>query len=125
MDWEVTIVTDSNYIKKVRVSDCVTRLDAEAQALGSTGAKRVIVSNPINTYNNLPVSSDSKVVDKNRIVNYTNNSEQLYYDESKPNPEVFFLLLMFLICSILWVASPVLSCIVGALSIWFVIWCNK
>jgi hypothetical protein len=45
-DWEVTVVTDSNYIKKVRVDDCITRKDAEAAALGMTGAQRVIVSTP-------------------------------------------------------------------------------
>jgi hypothetical protein len=45
-DWEVTVITDSNYIKKVRVDDCITRQDAEAQALGMTGAQRVVVSNP-------------------------------------------------------------------------------
>lgn len=45
-DWEVTVMTDSNYIKRVRVDDCITRQDAEAQALGMTGAQRVVVSNP-------------------------------------------------------------------------------
>jgi hypothetical protein len=45
-DWEVTVITDSNYIKKVRVDNCITRQDAEAQALGMTGAQRVSVSNP-------------------------------------------------------------------------------
>jgi hypothetical protein len=45
-DWEVTVITDSNYIKKVRVDDCITRQDAEAQALGMTGAQRVVASNP-------------------------------------------------------------------------------
>jgi hypothetical protein len=49
-DWEVGVITESNYIKKVRVNDCVTRTDAEASALGMTGAKRVIYSTP-KTYN--------------------------------------------------------------------------
>jgi hypothetical protein len=49
-DWEVTVITDSNYIKKVRVNDCITRQDAEAQALGMTGAQRVVVSNPKTYY---------------------------------------------------------------------------
>jgi len=31
-DWEVTIVTESNYIKKIRVDNCITREDAEFQA---------------------------------------------------------------------------------------------
>lgn len=46
MDWEVTVVTQSNYIKKVIVNDCVTRKDAEEAAIGMTAAKKVIVSNP-------------------------------------------------------------------------------
>ena len=45
-DWEVTVMTDSNYIKKVRVNDCYTRTDAEASALGMTGAKKVLASTP-------------------------------------------------------------------------------
>jgi len=49
-DWEVTVVTDSNYLKKVRVNDCVTRADAESAALGMTGGKRVVVSNPKTYY---------------------------------------------------------------------------
>ena len=49
-DWEVTVITDSNYIKKVRVNDCITRKDAEAAALGMTGAQRVIVSSPKTYY---------------------------------------------------------------------------
>jgi hypothetical protein len=45
-DWEVTVMTDSNYIKRVRVNDCYSRTDAEASALGMTGAKRVLASTP-------------------------------------------------------------------------------
>ena len=63
-DWEVTVITDSNYIKKVRVDDCITRQDAEAQALGMTGAQRVVVSNPktykddVDDYSSTSSSSD-------------------------------------------------------------------
>lgn len=46
-DWEVTIKTQSNYIKTVKVDNCFDRRDAEFQALSSTGAKEVIVCNPI------------------------------------------------------------------------------
>lgn len=45
-DWEVKVITESNYIKSVRVDDCAFRNDAETQALSSTGAVRVISSNP-------------------------------------------------------------------------------
>jgi hypothetical protein len=63
-DWEVTVITDSNYIKKVRVDNCITRKDAEAQALGMTGAQRVVVSNPktykddVDDYSSTSSSSD-------------------------------------------------------------------
>jgi hypothetical protein len=117
-DWEVTVITDSNYIKKVQVSDCFTREDAEAQALGSTGAKKVIVSNPVRS------SNYKKTVQTEKVDNYPNTTYNNDCDDES-SPEVLFLLIVFFICSILWIASPVISCIVGALSIWFVVWCNK
>ncbi len=52
-DWEVKVITESNYIKTVRVNDCFTRQDAENQALSSTGASRVVISTP-KTYNDTP-----------------------------------------------------------------------
>ena len=47
-NWDVKVVTESNYIKNVRVDNCITREDAEAAALGMSGAVRVINSNPVN-----------------------------------------------------------------------------
>lgn len=58
-DWEVEVLTESNYLKKVRVNDCVTRDDAEAAALGMTGGKKVIYSTP-KTYNDKVVSNTKK-----------------------------------------------------------------
>jgi hypothetical protein len=58
-DWEVGVITESNYIKKVRVNDCVTRTDAEAAALGMTGAQRVVYSTP-KTYNDNVISNTTK-----------------------------------------------------------------
>jgi len=52
-DWEVTVITDSGFFKKVRVDNCITRQDAEATALGMTGGKRVAMSNP-KTYKDEP-----------------------------------------------------------------------
>lgn len=65
-DWEVGVITESNYIKKVRVNDCVTRTDAEASALGMTGAKRVIYSTP-KTYNDNVIPNESKSADYSNI----------------------------------------------------------
>lgn len=65
-DWEVGVITESNYIKKVRVNDCVTRTDAEASALGMTGAKRVIYSTP-KTYNDNVISNEPKSSDYSNI----------------------------------------------------------
>ncbi len=58
-DWEVGVITESNYIKKVRVNDCVTRIDAEASALGMTGAKRVIYSTPKSYNDNVEQNTSS------------------------------------------------------------------
>jgi len=58
-DWEVGVITESNYIKKVRVNHCVTRTDAEAAALGMTGAQRVVYSTP-KTYNDNVISNTTK-----------------------------------------------------------------
>lgn len=58
-DWEVGVITESNFVKKVRVNDCVTRTDAEAAALGMTGAQRVVYSTP-KTYNDNVVSNTTK-----------------------------------------------------------------
>ncbi len=57
-DWEVGVITESNYFKKVRVDDCVTRDDAEAAALGMTGGKRVTYCTP-KTYKEENISSSS------------------------------------------------------------------
>jgi hypothetical protein len=65
-DWEVGVITESNYIKKVRVNDCVTRTDAEASALGMTGGKRVIYSTP-KTYNDNVITNESKSADYSNI----------------------------------------------------------
>ena len=46
MDWEVRVVTPSNYIQNVRVNNCITREDAEAAARGMTGAIEILNSNP-------------------------------------------------------------------------------
>ena len=73
-DWEVTVITDSNYIKTIRVNDCYTRQDAEAAALGITGAKRVVVSN-LKTYYEDDYSLDSSSIDgtSNNIINIIND----------------------------------------------------
>jgi hypothetical protein len=117
--WEVTLITDSNYIKTVRVDNCITRKDAEAAALGMTGGKRVINSNP-KTYKDQEV-----VVNRQESFNEVSHNYDVDREPGKWDGEIIFLFPMFILCMILWAFSPVLSCIVGALSIWFVIWCNK
>lgn len=69
-DWEVTVITDSNYIKKVRVNDCVTRTDAEAAALGMTGAQRVVVSNPKTYYDESSGNHSSSSNSNNDALGY-------------------------------------------------------
>jgi hypothetical protein len=105
-DWEVTVITDSGFFKKVRVDDCITRQDAEATALGMTGGKRVAMSNP-KTYNDEPEFE----------TNYSYNQSPSYNDEV-PSDFQMFMMMMFcgaFICSFIWIFSPVISCIFGAL----------
>jgi len=83
-DWEVTVITDSNYIKKVRVDNCITRQDAEAQALGMTGAKSVIVSNP-KTYYDDTTSND--VSQNNYDDSYLKSQLSEIYDAQKRTEE--------------------------------------
>lgn len=67
--WNVTVLTESGYIKTVQVDNCITREDAEAQALGMTGAKRVFNSNPVaifqQQYESYEVETDHSVVNNN------------------------------------------------------------
>jgi hypothetical protein len=118
-DWEVTIVTDSNYIKKVRVDDCITRRDAEVAALGMTGGKRVITSNPKNYENH------TEIIINNEI---TFNGVSYDYDideESEDGEIIVYLIPVFLLLMILWFFSPVISCIVGALFSFVLVQCYK
>jgi len=87
-DWEVTVVTESNYIKKVTVNDCFTRRDAESQALGSTGAKKVIVSNLLYQSENSDQQNSSykESVEVHHYHQEENDDDEDYYkqlDESE------------------------------------------
>ena len=68
-DWEVKVITESNYVKTVRIDDCVTRQDAERQALSSTGAVRIVAISP-KTYSN---SSEPVVENHYHEVQYVND----------------------------------------------------
>ena len=73
-DWEVIIQTDSGYIKKVRVDNYITREDAESAALGMSGAKKVLNSNPKTYHDETDV--ESFYVENQQQVNVNN-----YYDD--------------------------------------------
>lgn len=78
-DWEVKVRTESNYIKTVRVDDCFNRSDAEFQALSSTGAKEVIVSNPISYSESNQTESDKEIVE----VHHYHESEEEEEDDDE------------------------------------------
>jgi hypothetical protein len=84
MDWEVGVKTQSNFLKTVRVNDCATRSDAEAAALGMTGAKEVTYSTP-KSYDD---SSDSYETPSNNF--------------SSPDPAGIFLIILVLIVIAAW-----------------------
>ena len=115
-DWEVTVITDSHYIKKVRVDDCITRQDAESAALGMTGARKVVASNP-KTYNDEPEHE----------VDYSYNQpyRQSSYDGEMSDFGMYMMMIgsVGFLCWILWIFSPVLSCLLAISFILFLIWC--
>jgi hypothetical protein len=80
MDWEVRVVTPSNYIQNVRVNDCITREDAEAAARGMTGSREVLNSNP-KTYNDKP-EVVYEVVENDSYTSYEVESNYSDYDST-------------------------------------------
>jgi hypothetical protein len=48
-NWDVTVVTDSGFYKKITLEGYVTQKDAESAALGITGGKKVISLYPSNS----------------------------------------------------------------------------
>lgn len=67
-DWEVVVMTESNYVKKVRVSGYTTRQDAEAAALGMTGGTKVFTSNPVSV--NAPTYYEDSQSNQQVVNNY-------------------------------------------------------
>lgn len=74
-DWEVAVRTETNYIKKVRVNDCISRSDAEEAALGMTGAKEICYSTIKSYEDNIESNS------------YIESVENNYYEDSDDNDE--------------------------------------
>ena len=105
-DWEVTVITDSGFFKKVRVDDCITRQDAESSALGMTGGKRVTMSNP-KTYNDEPEHE----------VDYSYNQpyRQSSYDGEMSDFGMYMMMIgsVGFLCWFLWIFSPLLSCLLA------------
>jgi len=113
-DWEVTVITDSGFFKKVRVDDCITRQDAEATALGMTGGKRVAMSNP-KTYNDEPEFESD--------YSYSQPIRQSSYSGGTSEFEMYMGLIgsVGFLCWLLWIFSPILSCLLAIGVILFVI----
>lgn len=117
-DWEVTAITDSGFFKKVRVNDCISRQDAEATALGMTGGKRIVMSNP-KTYKDEPEYE----------VDYSYNQpyRQFSYNGETSDVQMYMIMIgsISFLCWFLWLFSPVLSCLLAICFILFLIWCIK
>jgi hypothetical protein len=45
-NWDVTVVTDSGFYKKVKLEGYLTQQDAESAALGMTGGKKILSAYP-------------------------------------------------------------------------------
>jgi len=79
-DWNVKVRTNSGYIKDVRVNDCNWREDAEAEALGSTGAREVLFASPWNYRDDEYKSNNSEYITPQNY--YVEEPEVDYYDTS-------------------------------------------
>lgn len=73
MDWEVTVITQGNYIKTVNVYDYNYRPDAEEAAISQTGAIKVLHSNPVSTYSN--VEEDTSKSSSSRTYYYNGGGD--------------------------------------------------
>ncbi len=107
-NWEVTVITNSNFIKKVRVDNCATKIDAEEAALSITGAKRVITSTP-KKYKELE-SLDTSFT-------YDDSSQSSFSNDEISDSGMYLITIgsVLGLCALLWIISPVFSFILGAL----------
>jgi len=85
-NWEVTVVTDSGFYKKLTLEGYVTQKDAESAALGMTGGKKVVSIHP--GYKR-PTTTDYFGEE-----NTNNNSEVVevhhYYQEPEEDDEDYY-----------------------------------
>lgn len=81
--WNVTVLTDSGYIKTVRVDNCITREDAEAQALGMSGARSVFSSTPVPIFQEKYESSSNESIQTVVNNNYYYDDDCEDFDEHK------------------------------------------
>ena len=82
-DWEVTVVTESNYLKKVTVTNCFNRQDAETEAISSTGARKVVISNPIHYTANTQedTNNNSEVLEVHHYYEKEDDDNDDYYNQ--------------------------------------------
>ena len=67
MDWQVTVLTQSNLLKTVIVRNCGTQRDAEEEALGITGGKRALFCNVVNLSSSSNYDTSTNSNDTNGI----------------------------------------------------------
>lgn len=105
MDWDVQIVTKSNQIKTVRVTDYSYPQDAVNAAIAQTDAKNVI------TYNLVGNRPDSEVHPNSSLRESYSDRSNSYWD----NNQVYQYTVVTAIPSVLlWIISPVICCIFNA-----------
>lgn len=84
-NWDVTVVTDSGFYKKLNLEGYVSQRDAESAALGMTGGKKVISIYPSN--------SPPKTYDYFGQENTNNNQEVVevyhYYQEEDDDEDYY------------------------------------
>lgn len=112
-DWEVTLFTESNYIKKIRVNDYFTRQDAEDAALGMTGAKKIINCVP-KTY------EDQKPVETSSNFSHSNNEYKNSDDGDFTDGAIICVLLPFILLFLLLMQNIIVVSVISVIA-WLVI----
>lgn len=87
-NWDVTVVTDSGFYKKLTLEGYVTQKDAESAALGMTGGKKIVSIHPKFTapattdyFGEEIASNNTEVVEVHHYYEQEEDDDEEYYQE--------------------------------------------
>jgi hypothetical protein len=86
-NWEVTVVTDSGFYKKLTLEGYVTQKDAESAAIGMTGGKKVVSIHPgykapktVDYFGEESTNNNSEVVEVHHYYEEPEEDDSEYYN---------------------------------------------